>query len=150
MINAGKLYQENAVHSADSLTLVLQMYDMLIADLRHAIEALRVGSIEQRTNHIKHALSVLEQLSLSIDFKNGGETATSLDAFYSIVRAKVLQAQFQQSRELLEKQIELVESVRDAWREVSARQRQSTQLSAPAAAVYAGGDDGASISNWRA
>ena len=117
-MNAGRVYKEIDVHSSGRVGLVLTMYDMLIADLHRAIGAIRSGDIEGRTTEIKHALDVLQHLQGSIDFKNGGEAANHLDTFYAIVRAKVLQASMQSSAPLLEAQIEMISSVREAWHEV--------------------------------
>jgi flagellar protein FliS len=147
-MNAGKLYKESVAHSMDSVSLVLTMYDILLDDLRQAIRAIHAGDIEGRTKKIRHALEAIQQLQMSIDFKNGGDTANCLDTLYSIVRAKVLQAQFQQKSTILEEQIERIKTVRDAWQELVLRQA-TPAATGEGQSMPPGGDEGAASMDWR-
>lgn len=153
-MNAGTFYQENAVQGAGPIELVLTMYDMLIADINRAIAALRTGDVETRTAEVKHALDVLAHLQSNLNFESGGETANSLDTLYGIVRGKLLQAHIQQSIPMFQQQIDMVNYVKDAWKEVQKR----LQPAPVAASPY--GDsmmppppvdsESMHVSNWRA
>lgn len=114
-------YREAAVQSASSVELVIMLYDMLIEDIRGAIDALRENNVEKRGEELKHGMLVLQQLQGSLDFEQGGEAAVGLERFYTMVRGKLMEAHLKASLELLGEQIRLLLEVRDAWRE-SAKQ----------------------------
>jgi flagellar protein FliS len=151
-MNAGTFYQQNAIQGASPLELVLTMYDMLIADMNRAIAALRSGDVEARTNEVKHALDVLAHLQSGLNFETGGDTANSLDTLYGIVRGKLLQAHIQQSVPLFQQQIDMINYVRDAWKEVQRRLAQPAPSSMYGDAMMPppSMDAEAQMSNWRA
>jgi flagellin-specific chaperone FliS len=61
---------------------------------------------------------VASHLQNSLNFAVGGEVAHNLERFYTMVRGKLLEAQFQASKEILHEQIALLLDLRDAWIEV--------------------------------
>ena len=123
----GQTYRELGAQGAEPLELVSMLYDVLLDDLRRAIEALHACDVEKRTFEIQHALRILEQLQGSLDMENGGEPARNLDHLYSMVRAKLIEAHWKSSEELLRRQIELLQPVRDAWQQA----RDATRAFAP-------------------
>lgn len=118
MNDALKKYREAAVRGASPIGLVVTLYDLLLEDLRRAVDAVASGDVTQRTEEIQHAFRVLEQLQGALDMERGGEQARNLDRLYSWIRAKLLEAQWKSSRELLLEQAELLRPLRDAWRDV--------------------------------
>jgi flagellar secretion chaperone FliS len=111
------LYRENAVRGASAVGLVIMLYDTAVDDLRRAIAAIHAADVETRTNEIKHALLVVQQLQGTLQM-DAGESAATLDRFYSLIRAKMLEAQLKQSAAILEELIGLFLSVREAWQQV--------------------------------
>ncbi len=122
-LNPRLTYRAAAVQSASSVELVIMLYDMLIEDIRGAIDALRENNVEKRGEELKHGMLVLQQLQGSLDFENGGEAATTLDRFYTMIRGKLLEAHLKASLDLMGEQIRLLLDVREAWRE-AAKQNQ--------------------------
>lgn len=115
-------YREIAVAGTTPVGLVVLLYDRAMEDVRNALAALAANDPEQRSQHINHALLVLQQLQGSLDFRAGGATARQLDRYYSVIRAKLLEAQIRQSRQLLQQQITALSQVRDSWVEVERRE----------------------------
>ncbi len=132
------------------------MYDILLEDLRRAVDAVHGNEIERRTNEVKHALLVLEQLQGTLRMDQGGEAAKHLDTLYSIVRAKVLEAHLKSSAELLQGQIALMADVRAAWQqcERDRLQEKNGAASSPSAGpeflVPAAGQECCPSRDWRA
>jgi flagellar secretion chaperone FliS len=112
-------YRASAVREATPAGLVVILYDILVGDLRRAINSMRSGDVERRCDRLKHGLSALQLLEGSLDYEKGGDTARSLSRFYSHIRSQVLQAQFENDPRILEQQIDLIFSVREAWQEVN-------------------------------
>lgn len=111
-------YRRAEIKDASAVRLVIIMYDMLVADLQRAIEAMHVGDIEKRSSEIKHAFLVLQQLEGSLEMEKGGESAKNLSFFYSVMRSKILEAHIKISIPMLQKQIEHILDVRSAWEQV--------------------------------
>jgi flagellar secretion chaperone FliS len=120
--NATSAYREAAIRGASRIELVILMYDMLVEDLTRAIDAIRTNDIEKRATQTKHAISVLEQLQLCLNMKEGGEAAECMDRLYSIARAKVLEAHIKSSPAIYGEQIRIFTDLREAWRQAESNQ----------------------------
>ena len=123
-------YQEAAVRNASGAELVIILYDILARDLQAAIETMEAGKIETRSAKLKHGFLVLQQLEGTLDLDGGGEFATNMSRFYSMMRGQMIKAQFQKNPAMLRQLIQLLFSVREAWVEVSDRQ-DSTPAASP-------------------
>ena len=115
----GSTYRETGSAGASPFEIVFLLYGVLIDDLRRAKQAIRDQDIEARTFELQHALRILEQLQGRLNMEEGGEVAQTLEQLYSIVRAKVIEAQWTVSETVLQSQIDLLSPVRDAWKEAS-------------------------------
>ena len=120
-------YRESAARAATPVGRVVLLYEQAIQDLGGAVAAIANRDIEGRTQKISHALLVLGQLQACLDLDRGGEVARNLDRFYTLVKARLLDAQVKASAEILREQTDLLLSMRAAWIEV-----ERTQLEAPA------------------
>src|SRR5271166_5815763 len=89
-------YQEAAVRSASPVELVIILYDILALDLHAAIEAMEASDIELRSARLKHGFLVLQQLEGSLNMEGGGEAATNMSRFYSMLRGQMMKAQIEQ------------------------------------------------------
>jgi flagellar protein FliS len=147
-------YQEAAVRNASAVELVIMLYDILARDLQCAIEAMEAADIEARTAKLKHGFLALQQLEGTLNLEEGGDFATNLSRFYSMMRAQMMKAQTQQDPEILRELIQLLFSVREAWEEVNNRTvaglEAGAQDSTPAS-PHAPGDSGQiQTASWKA
>lgn len=117
--NVSRSYQEAAIRGASSVECTIMLYDMVVADLRKAIQGLGNGDIEGRTNALVHCLNVLEQLQGTLQMESGGEAAKHLYRFYSLARAKVIEGQIKCNARLFEEMVESMQQVRTLWVEVN-------------------------------
>jgi flagellar secretion chaperone FliS len=124
-------YRRVAVANASSVGLVIILYDLMIEDLRQAIQALERGDIEARSKALKHAFLVLQQLQGSLNWEKGGDAAKHLSTFYAGLRARIWQAHVRQSADLLREQIPLLLDVRKAWEQVDPQRAPAEATSAP-------------------
>lgn len=125
-------YLRSAVESASPIGLTIMLYDRLVTDLRVAVEAIKNNDIEKRCAQINHALLVLGCLEGQVDPEHGGDTAARLTHFYGLVRSQCVLAQTQNASEILEKQIELILEVRQAWQQVESRPAPAAMQAQPA------------------
>jgi flagellar protein FliS len=130
-------YRRTAVEGASAVTLVIMLYDRLVADMQRAVAAMRRNDVEMRCKELKHALLILQQLDGSLDHERGGKAARNLTTFYAYARAQIMEAQFRKKPELLEKLVAHVLDLRVAW-------QQANRLHGQDAPALAGFDSAAS------
>jgi flagellar biosynthetic protein FliS len=131
--NAALAYGETASLGASPVGVIVLLYDRLAHDIHAARSAMKSNDVESRTLSINHALLILQQLQGRLDFTAGAAAARQLDAFYSHVRGKLLEAQMRQSPELLLAQAHAIAQVRESWADVERNQPHLTTTVAPSA-----------------
>jgi flagellar protein FliS len=94
------------------------LYDGAIAGLQRAITAIAAHDIEKKCAHLNRALAIIAQLEGTLDFERGGEVAQTLKQFYVHARARVLQANIQDSHDILAALVQQFLTIREAWEQV--------------------------------
>lgn len=124
-------YREGAARGATAVGQVVLLYEQMLKDLRLAVLAIEANQIEERTKAINHALLVVSHLQGSLNFELGGAVAPNLERYYNMVRRRLMEAQLQASKEILNEQIVLLLDLRDAWiavdRSITAPQARMTE-----------------------
>jgi len=141
-------YQEAAVRNANAIELVIMLYDILARDLHGAIDAMEAGNIETRSSKLKHGFLALQQLEGSLPMEEGGDLATGMSRFYSMLRAQMMKAQVQQDPAILRELIQLLFSVREAWVELNNRQAAIPEVDTAPASTSAPAQ--AQSASWKA
>ncbi len=118
--NAALAYREAVLLGATPIGMVVLLYDRMVQDIHNAVAALKANDVEARSAHVNHALLILQQLQGTLDFAAGGPVAQQLDAFYSHIRGKLLEAQIRRSPDMLLAQAQAIAQVRESWAEVEA------------------------------
>jgi len=131
MTKNAKDYLRAAVAGARPVGLVVLLYDRLITDLTRAIAAMEKGDMETRVAEINHAFLILQQLEGSLDSGQAPEAARTQAWFYSVARAKILEAHIKSNRQMLEEQIVLFNDVRAAWEQVDPARNAKAPLPPP-------------------
>jgi flagellar protein FliS len=139
-------YREAEIRGANSVECTIMLYDLVVADLRKAIQCLGEGDIEGRTNALVHGLQVLEQLQGSLQMESGGDAAKHLYSFYSLARAKVLEGQLKCRAKLLEEIVGALLQVREMWQGV----KQTCQTAAVPQPWAVPSEEGAANGAWSA
>ncbi|HZP63364.1 MAG TPA: flagellar export chaperone FliS [Terriglobales bacterium] len=118
MTDARNSYRESVVRGATPVRLVILLYEQIIADLRDAAKAVEVNDAEKRTNRINHAILVIGHLENKLNHQAGRDVARNLERFYDMSRRKLLEAQFERSKETIDEQISFYLELREAWVQV--------------------------------
>jgi flagellar protein FliS len=149
-------YRQMEVETSSPVELVIMLYDALVKDLKLVIAAIRVQDIEERVKQSNHGFHVLQELEVMLDFENGGSTAKELAGVYSYVRAKLMESQLKLNPAILERQIEFILQLRQAWQESVTTTTVSKPLAEIPAFPQAGGSlygsmgEGAQSCSWSA
>jgi flagellar secretion chaperone FliS len=131
-------YRQASGQAPSPVRLVILLYEQLIEDLRQSTIALRSHDVEKRTADIGHALLIIGRLQSALDLEEGGEVASNLEHFYTLLRASLLDAQAHASLEVLNQQISHLLALREAWIEVEKTSRSSSASQADAPTVNTG------------
>ena len=111
-------YRDVAVKTANPVQLIVMLYDGAIHFLQQAQEHLKRRDIGGRARSINRALAIISELQASLNFKEGGEIALSLDRLYAYMRQQLFNANVEQRMEPLVEVVRLLESLRTGWRDL--------------------------------
>jgi flagellar protein FliS len=113
-------YIENSVLTATPLELVAMLYRCAIDSVEEARRCLADGDIAGRVRPINRAFDAVTELTLSLDFKEGGELARQLNDLYAYVSHKIVVGHAEQSDTALEEASRLLGTMLESWKEISA------------------------------
>ncbi len=113
-------YLEAQVLGSSREQLVVLLYERLIANLSRARREISEGNIERKAQCIEKASAILFELLSSLDFEAGGELASRLAALYSFFIGEIGEAGRTMEAERLDRVIEMVRSLHDAWVQAAA------------------------------
>lgn len=108
-------YRKCMVGGASPVGLVVLLYGTIVVSLIRALEAVKRNDVEKRVAETNHVLKVIAQLQGVLDFQRGGQVALQLDNFYSVMRARVLQASMSSSAKDLQELIDVFTSLKQTW-----------------------------------
>jgi flagellar secretion chaperone FliS len=112
-------YMGDAVTTASPQRLLVMLYDRLALDLERAQLALAGGDRQDAGNQLQHAQEIVLELrsSLQVDAWDGGPR---LAALYTWLLGELVQANVKADRNRVAACLQVVEPLRDAWRQAAA------------------------------
>jgi flagellar protein FliS len=116
---AAQAYLQTHVQSRSPLELVVMLYDGLLRFLGDAGSAIDSRDLPGKRDGISKALAVLSELQSTLNMEQGGEVASSLDALYTYVNGRLLDATMQNDRGPLDESARLLRPLREAWAEIA-------------------------------
>jgi flagellar secretion chaperone FliS len=124
-------YREVAIKTANPMQLVVILYDAAIYSLQEAREHIERKNIEARLRSINKCISIISELQSSLNLKNGGDIASSLNRLYDYMKTRIFAANVKQSSQPLEEVESLMENLRSAWRSAAEQIRGGGEISKP-------------------
>jgi flagellar protein FliS len=112
-------YLQDSISTASPGRLLIMLYDRLVLDLGQAEEALRTGDRETAHEKVIHAQEIVLELrtSLNVEAWSG---APGLASLYGFLLTELIGANIARDAGRVAACRELVEPLRDAWREAAA------------------------------
>ena len=108
-------YRRTEIQSRTPLELVVMLYDGLLRYMAEAREATARCDIPTRRRAISRALAIVSELQSTLDMEAGGAIASSLDALYAFVTARLTEASFKQDPRPVDEAIRVVTTLREGW-----------------------------------
>ena len=124
-------YLEVAIRTANPMQLIVILYDAAICSLREAREHIERKDIENRSRSVNKCISIISELQSSLDLKNGGTIADSLNRLYNYMKGRIFTANVQQNPQPLEEIESLLGNLRSAWRTIAEQIREEAEISKP-------------------
>jgi flagellar protein FliS len=127
--NAVSSYKETRVKTASQGQLVIMLYDAAVRNLDQGMELITLnsgekkdpGNIESISKSILKAQEIITELTVSLDFEQGGDIARNLFSLYIWFNKELLEANISQDMHRITTVRNQLNELRSAWTEVAAK-----------------------------
>ncbi len=132
---AQKQYTNVQVSTVDRGRLLLMLYDGAIKFLKQAKAGLESSDIPKFARFLSKAQAIISELMLTLDFEKGGDVAKDLDRLYDFMLFYLTEANLEKDPEKVQRVIDLVHIIANAYREVVEGKSKEAEASAVAEAT---------------
>ncbi len=108
-------FLEDEILAANPLRLVQLLYQGALDSIISARRHLKFADIRARSRAISKAMSIVTELSLSLDHATGGELSKNLADLYAYTQKLLIQANTQQTDAPLAEAERLLSTLLEAW-----------------------------------
>ena len=127
--NAISSYRETRVKTASQGQLIIMLYEEAVRHLDRGLEFLNLntgrkknpGNIEKISKAILKAQEIVTELTVSLDFEQGGEIAKNLFSLYTWFNRELLEANIKQDVHRVTAVRNQLNELKSAWAEVVAK-----------------------------
>ena len=111
-------YKQNEISTSSQGKLILMMYEGAIKFTKMALQSMDNGDIAGKAKYIGKTHDIINELSVSLDMKNGGEVTSRLENLYQFVLRQLTLANIKADRQALESIIKVLDPLKDAWTQI--------------------------------
>jgi len=112
-------YRQTSVQSSSPLELVVLLYDGALRHLVAAREAIERQDLVARREALSKALAIVTELQSTLNLEEGGAVAQQLDALYTYMTGRLVDATARKDVKALPEVENLLRSLRDAWAQIA-------------------------------
>jgi flagellar protein FliS len=121
--NVSSSYKETKVKTAGPGQLIVMLYDEAVKQLTKAVELLQMnqnekkdpGKIEQIAKAVMKTEEIITELTISLDFEQGGEISKNLFALYTWFNRELVEANISQDLKRILTVKDLLLDLRNTW-----------------------------------
>jgi flagellar protein FliS len=121
-------YIQTHVQSRSPLELVVMLYDGAVRFLTESRDAMSQGDLTRKRSAMSRALAIISELQSTLNMEKGGEIASQLDALYTYVNGRMLDASMHNDAGALDECIRLLSTLRSGWADIAARDAAPTAV----------------------
>jgi len=111
-------YRRNEISTSSQGRLIIMMYEGAIKFATMAIQSIDKGDIAGQGKYINKTHDVINELSLALDLKKGGEVALRLESLYQYMLSQLTLANIKSDRKALETVIKILGPLAEAWEQL--------------------------------
>lgn len=105
--------------SSQQIELVVMLFDGAVRFMQAAAEAIRRKDMNGKREAVSRALAVVSELQCTLNLKEGGELARSLDSLYTFVTVRLLHANMNNDAGAVEEAMRIIRALREGWKDVA-------------------------------
>jgi flagellar protein FliS len=117
--NPYNAYLEASISTAEPIELVRILYRAALDSVYDARTELAAGNIQGRSKAVSKAVSILRELSFSLNPEAGPTLARNLVELYDYMQRRLLDANLDQSDEALAEVAGLLTTMTEAWEKIN-------------------------------
>ena len=114
-MNLTSTYQADSILSMPPEQILLRLYDALVTRLVDAEQQLEQGNRKQAATAISRSLHIVTALREALDPSIEADAIPNLDRLYGLVSQWLLEANLNQSPDLVRNSTKIVKTLRDGW-----------------------------------
>ncbi|MEW6763095.1 MAG: flagellar export chaperone FliS [Pseudomonadota bacterium] len=115
-----KVGVETGVLAASPHRLIVMLFEGAETALRAALAQMSARDIPGKGRSISKAINIIDNgLRASLDTKAGGEIAGNLEALYEYMNTRLLQANLNNSEEMVQEVLKLLGELKGAWESIA-------------------------------
>ncbi len=115
---------ESRVAVGNPHTMISMLLDGALKRIAIAHGATKRGDIATKGNTISGAIRIVDSLRAALDHNRGGEIADNLDALYSYMERRLMEANRNSDTDILDEVSTLLGDIKEAWDGMPAQYRQ--------------------------
>ena len=108
-------YKHNEISTSSQGKLILMMYEGAAKFTKMALNSMDEGDIAGKATYIRKTHDIVNELSVSLDLKKGGEVTARLETLYQFILRQLTLANIKSDREALESILKVLEPLQEAW-----------------------------------
>ena len=108
-------YRRNQISTSNQGRLILMMYEGAIKFTTMASESIAKGDKSNQGKYIRRAHDIINELSLSLDFKKGGDVAPRLESLYQFALSQLTLANIKSDQKPLEAVLNILNHLLEGW-----------------------------------
>lgn len=116
--NAQNVYKQNQILNASPKKLVVLLYDGCIKNMKLAEFSITENKLDQAHTALIKSQDIIAELASTLNKEQGGQIAQDLSDIYEYLMRNLIEANRTKDIELIQKNREMMEELRDAWAEI--------------------------------
>jgi flagellar protein FliS len=108
-------YRKNQISTSSQGRLILMMYEGAIKFTSLAVESMAKGDIANQGKYIQKVHDIVNELSLALDFKKGGDVAPRLESLYQFALSQLTLANIKSDKKPLQAVLNILTPLLEAW-----------------------------------
>ena len=108
-------YRKNQISTSSQGRLILMMYEGAIKFTSLAVESMAKGDVANQGKFIQKAHDIVNELSLALDFKKGGDVVPRLESLYQFALSQLTLANIKSDKKPLQAVLNILTPLLEAW-----------------------------------
>ena len=108
-------YRRNQISTSNQGRLILMMYEGAIKFTTMAEESIAKGDASNQGKYIQKAHDIINELSLALDFKKGGDVAPRLESLYQFALSQLTLANIKSDKKPLQVVLNILNHLLEGW-----------------------------------